>query len=100
MYSPSSPPIEIGGPAGSPRNPVHPDQACRVNSVAGRSAHGPVQPKSEIVTTMHCGATSSSRCGSIPRSVAADLVAVTITMSAPARRSSERVVTLRFPALR
>ena len=30
--------------------------ACRVNSVAGRSDHGPVQPKSEIVTTTQSGA--------------------------------------------
>lgn len=43
--------MEMGGPAGSPRNPVQPDQACRVNSVAGRSANGPLQPKSEMVTT-------------------------------------------------
>ncbi|PQM47665.1 hypothetical protein C1Y40_02125 [Mycobacterium talmoniae] len=38
MYSPSSPPMAIGGPAGSPRKPVNPDQACRVNSLAARSA--------------------------------------------------------------
>ena len=40
MYSPRSPPIEIGGPAGSPRKPVRPDHACRVNSLAARSAYG------------------------------------------------------------
>ena len=100
MYSPSSPPIEMGGPAGSPRNPVSPASACRVNSVAGRSDHGPVQPKSEIVTTTQSGLASSSRSGSMPRAAAADRFAVTTTMSAPANRSSERVVTLRFPALR
>ena len=92
--------MEMGGPAGSPRKPVHPDQACKVNSVAGRSAHGPVQPKSDIVTTMICGALPSRRGESIPCSIAADLVAVMITMSAPASSSSETVVTLRFPALR
>ena len=55
MYSPRSPPIAIGGPAGSPRKPVKPDQACKVNSLAARSDHGPVQPKSEIVTTTAWG---------------------------------------------
>ena len=63
MYSPSSPPIEMGAPAGSPRKPVRPESACRVNSVAARPDHGPVQPKSVTVTTMQSGlaATSSYR---------------------------------------
>ena len=55
MYSPRSPPIAIGGPAGSPRKPGEPAQACKVNSLAARSAYGPVQPKSEIVTTTDLG---------------------------------------------
>ena len=42
--------MAMGGPAGSPRKPVKPDHACNVNSLAARSAYGPVQPKSEIVT--------------------------------------------------
>ena len=71
MYSPRSPPIEIGGPAGSPRKPVSPESACRVNSVAGRSDQGPVQPKSEMVTTTQSGRASSSRAGSMPCAVAA-----------------------------
>ena len=33
-----APPIAMGGPAGSPRNPGEPAQACRVNSLAARSA--------------------------------------------------------------
>jgi hypothetical protein len=100
MYSPNSPPIEIGGPCGSPRNPVNPDHACNVNSVAARSDHGPVQPKSEMVTTTHCGEMSSSRSGSMPRAIVGSRVPVTITTSARVISSSERVVTLRFPALR
>ena len=37
-----------------------------MNSVAARSAQGPVQPKSEIVTTTARGESASSRCGSMP----------------------------------
>ena len=39
MYSPRSPPMEIGGPAGSPRKPVRPDHACKVNSLGGSGRH-------------------------------------------------------------
>ena len=50
-YSPIRPPTDTGGPSGKPRKPVAPQRACRVNSVAGRSSHGPLQPKSLTDTT-------------------------------------------------
>lgn len=64
--------MAIGGPAGSPRNPGEPAHACSVNSVAARCAKGPVQPKSEMVTTMARGDCRSSRDGSMPSAAARD----------------------------
>ena len=71
-----------------------------MNSVAGRSDHGPVQPKSETVTTTHCGDSAEQTLRIDTALGRRGPVAVTITMSAPASSSSETVVTLRFPALR
>ena len=87
MYSPSSPPIEIGGPAGSPRKPVKPDQACSVNSVAGRSDQGPVQPKSDTVTTMRPRRHVPGALRVEAQLDGPARVAVTITTSARASRS-------------
>ena len=67
-----------GGRSGSPRDAVDPHQACSVNSVAGRSVHGPAQPKSDSVTTVRSASTST------PSSSAPSGVAPTITMSAAA----------------
>ena len=59
-HSPIRPPAASGGFSGSPRWPVDPHAACRVNSVLGRSAHGPSQPNGVIVTTTRAGFTSHS----------------------------------------
>ena len=42
---------------------IPPDQACSVNSVAGRSCHGPSRPNGEIAVTVRCGCDSRMACG-------------------------------------
>ena len=60
MYSPCWPPADIGGHARDPRRPGAPDSDCSVNSVAARSAHGPVSPNGVIAVTVASGAAASS----------------------------------------
>ena len=56
-YSPTWPPTNTGARSGDPRpSPtMPPDHACRVNSVAGRSHHGPSSPNGVIDVTVRCG---------------------------------------------
>ena len=49
------------GAAAQPTMP--PDQACRVNSVAGRSLQGPSSPNGVIDVTIRCGCDSRSAAG-------------------------------------
>ena len=55
VHSPRRPPAARGGSSGSPRCPMDPHAACRVNSVLGRSAQGPSVPKGVMVTTTNEG---------------------------------------------
>ena len=64
------PPVATGGSCLRPRLAIEPHQACRVNSVAARSDHGPVPPNHEIDTT-----TSSGSCPPQLLDVAAEPVA-------------------------
>ncbi len=50
-HSPMRPPVATGGSCFRPRLAIEPHQACNVNSVAARSAHGPLPPNHEIDTT-------------------------------------------------
>ena len=56
-HSPICPPTNTGARSGAPRPrpTIPPDQACSVNSVAGRSHHGPSRPNGVIVVTVRCG---------------------------------------------
>ena len=53
-HSPICPPTNTGARSAEPRpSPtIPPDQACKVNSVAARSDHGPSRPNGVIVVTV------------------------------------------------
>ena len=76
--------------------------------MAVRSAYGPFQPKSEIVTTIDRGESASNCCGSMPSDSARARPPVITTTSAAAtmarhralRAASGATVMLRLPALR
>ncbi len=68
-HSTMAPPALTGGRSGRPRRAVAPHAACTVNSVAGRSAHGPSLPHGLTVTTatrafasIHRAGGSASQC--------------------------------------
>src|SRR5207302_1619474 len=50
-HSATRPPACSGRCEGRPRKPSEPHAACTVNSVAGRSSHGPPRPKGESEST-------------------------------------------------
>ena len=56
-YSPTCPPTYTGARSAAPRPrpTMPPDHACSVNSVAGRSHHGPSRPNGVIDVTVRCG---------------------------------------------
>jgi hypothetical protein len=65
-HSTNAPPAETGGRSGTPRRTVAPQAACTVNSVAGRSAHGPSVPHGLIDTTTRLRLTAVHSRGAMP----------------------------------
>src|SRR5687767_5647728 len=84
----------MGSRSGRPRLPIDPDQAWRVNSVAGLPTHGPSHPNGLMVTITSDGFAAHSAAVSAGPST-------TTTSAAAASAAGSRVSTTdRFEALR
>ncbi len=65
-HSPRRPPTDTGGPWRRPRLPVDPAQPWMVNSLAGRSAHGPSEPNHEMPMMPRPGCSARTAASSRP----------------------------------
>ncbi len=109
IHSPIRPPAPTGTRSTRPRWAVEPVAAWRVNSVAGRWAHGPLLPHGEIDTSERAGlrACRTSRPRPQPASAPGSklsmascaVAASASTLSRPAALARSAVM-LRFEALR
>ncbi len=87
IQSPNCPPAATGGRSGVPRPPMEPDTACKVNSLAGLCAQGPVWPNGVMETTVSVGLDARSSRRPRPSAASVPGSADSTRRSAEAARS-------------